>query len=613
MAPVVSKVAKPRPRKSQDLLLIATTRIRPALDELLAILGTLPAVARESLEECRQGLLQVGAVVDHIARKSGDVLSRCFPCDFRRFLKGDPGPLHGNLPVFFVLHIIVMLYNAFVFCYMPAVGLAMNSPTSLIFHAFIFLTLSSMCQAVCTDPGTVPQTEKWRSYGQPPEEATERKRSTGEARWCQNSKAYKPDRAHYCRGSHRVVLRMDHYCPWLGNTIGYANHKFFFLFLLYATALCGGLGVSFLQLLVSATLPALSTFLIIGAEGLTLLLFSILGPFLLFHSYLLAKNTTTIEFCDKETCQSPYDVGIYRNLCSVLGDNPLLWAIPVCGPTGDGLTFARRTLCPETGEDTGDCRDSHAPDLEAAADNTAAAAKALFATGPLAAESSTTEAVSVERAPEPEDPAFTTFAERQARFGKSTKADAPEADAPEVAEALEAGATKEVAAEAVVVEAAPCDLATPAPAPPQVELPTSAFISAMSSSSAWRFAAEITDDFKVGCQTLREGAEGACHSVTKGTQVLGLFAQGTLVDAVSRFSSVCFTGKQSASEASSGKPKKKSSKSSCKSQKSSCKPQKSRLSDTGLSDISTALISESDQASTAAFSSVPASGSDGSS
>ena len=43
---------------------------------------------------------------------------------------------------------------------------------------------------------------------------------------------YKPDRSHFCSNMQRNVLRMDHYCPWMGNCIGFANYKYFLLFLL---------------------------------------------------------------------------------------------------------------------------------------------------------------------------------------------------------------------------------------------------------------------------------------------------------------------------------------------------------------------------------------------
>jgi len=59
----------------------------------------------------------------------------------------------------------------------------------------------------------------------------------------------------------------------------------------------------------------------------------------------MLKAMTTIEFCEKSQKQtydsSVYDRGTYGNLQAVLGDYPLLWLLPVCPPSGTGLTFAR--------------------------------------------------------------------------------------------------------------------------------------------------------------------------------------------------------------------------------------------------------------------------------
>ncbi|ETW42463.1 hypothetical protein PFNF135_03125 [Plasmodium falciparum NF135/5.C10] len=61
---------------------------------------------------------------------------------------------------------------------------------------------------------------------------------SGELRYCIHEKKYKPDRSHYCRAIEKNVLKMDHYCPWVANCVGFYNYKFFLLSLFYANICC---------------------------------------------------------------------------------------------------------------------------------------------------------------------------------------------------------------------------------------------------------------------------------------------------------------------------------------------------------------------------------------
>ena len=55
-------------------------------------------------------------------------------------------------------------------------------------------------------------------------------------RFCRKCNAWKPDRTHHGKEEGHCILKMDHYCPWLNNTLGHNNLKYFFLTLAYGNA-----------------------------------------------------------------------------------------------------------------------------------------------------------------------------------------------------------------------------------------------------------------------------------------------------------------------------------------------------------------------------------------
>eukprot|EP00439_Symbiodinium_sp_Y106_P060290 s857_g8.t2 len=173
----------------------------------------------------------------------------------------------------------------------------------------------------------------------------EQKRS-GERRKCKWCLKYKPDRTHHCRVCRMCILKMDHHCPWIYNCVGFRNYKYFFLLLVYTNIDCV-LVVSTMLPSVRAgtqpTTPFMTMFLLIFGETLAGFLCVLVTMFLGFHIYLMLQAMTTIEFCEKSTRggfrASIYDRGFVGNICAVLGDNPLLWMLPMAPPKGRGLTF----------------------------------------------------------------------------------------------------------------------------------------------------------------------------------------------------------------------------------------------------------------------------------
>jgi len=232
---------------------------------------------------------------------------------------------------------------------------------TITFNTLFALGLLSFLGAIFTDPGRIPDdwavgAEDTESGSLLPHQTTvETKREGAGRRICRKSKPpmYKPDRAHYCKMLGRCVLKMDHFCPWLNNCIGFFNHKHFYLFIMYMTILTIFMIVTmspiFVYDITSMDDEAIdfTTEFRVTLTYLVLCLLSIgLVCFFCFHTYLLFGNYTTIEFLEKrglnpdENYVNPYQLGYYANVTAVLGPNPLLWLFPVrWGCEGDGLFF----------------------------------------------------------------------------------------------------------------------------------------------------------------------------------------------------------------------------------------------------------------------------------
>lgn len=186
----------------------------------------------------------------------------------------------------------------------------------------------------------------------------------GPSEWgfCDKSHQPKPPRAHYDHVTKKLVLNMDHYCPWMFNCVGFLNYRYFYNFLLFVvTSMVYGIALSikpfmflysknyFKQIKMSrqegfATVQHLYNYVPIPEERtavtFTLLLCASVGlgasTLLIFHTYLLLTAQTTIEFqgnllskrrarLQKKKFRNPYDLGWKRNFQQIYGlGNPVL-------------------------------------------------------------------------------------------------------------------------------------------------------------------------------------------------------------------------------------------------------------------------------------------------
>ncbi|RCH82677.1 Palmitoyltransferase [Rhizopus stolonifer] len=229
----------------------------------------------------------------------------------------------------------------------------------LPFNVLVIMTYYNYYLSVTTDPGKIP------SNWEPPSSLVMSKEITSEGitgpRYCKTCKVYKPPRSHHCRYCKRCVLKMDHHCPWINNCVGYDNHGHFVRFIIYAVVACSYV-IALLIGRVRAIMEAIRHFQFDAEPNTLQIIFMVLnfvlafivvfcvGILTVYQLYCLSRNQSNIEAWERSKVeglirrgkilpiQYPFDLGIYRNLCEVLGPQPLTWLWPK-PMQGDGLSF----------------------------------------------------------------------------------------------------------------------------------------------------------------------------------------------------------------------------------------------------------------------------------
>ncbi|KAA0148932.1 hypothetical protein FNF27_04903 [Cafeteria roenbergensis] len=173
---------------------------------------------------------------------------------------------------------------------------------------------------------------------------------------CRMCKEPKPVRAHHDSVSGQCILRMDHFCPWTGNTIGLCNYKPFFQFVTYAMLTCALLTLANPSGVLGGLLksdsstgnpgPVRQTFGRLLASVLALSFALTLAFFVAMHSVIISRNQTTLEAGLDERS---FNLGsLLANWKAVFGENKWAWFLPI--PATDALvasrmgTFYRRTV-----------------------------------------------------------------------------------------------------------------------------------------------------------------------------------------------------------------------------------------------------------------------------
>ena len=220
----------------------------------------------------------------HAAIQSGSILVRAF------------GPLLISAKLFLLGLILYEYFSDAVYRLSPAYGpwglVGMTGFNLLLACCMLFNFL--MC--VFVSPGYAP--------------------FSAEHPKCDKCGRSRPPRAHHCPICKACVLKLDHHCPWVSNCIGYYNHRYFVLFLVYLALTMGFYAFLVLPLRKEMRGLLLFTFALCGILSIVITLFAS------YHVFLVLVGKTTLEVFGKPRPGTPifsYDGTWKSNLKQVFG------------------------------------------------------------------------------------------------------------------------------------------------------------------------------------------------------------------------------------------------------------------------------------------------------
>jgi len=193
-----------------------------------------------------------------------------------------------------------------------------------VFHSLAFDIVALLCvlahfNCMTSNPGAVP------SNARPLPDLLER---TETIPICKHSGCFKPPRSHYDSVTRRCIVRMDHYCPWVNNTVGLKNHKFFILFCFYIHILCV-YGLALIALRYNECITIQKAFIcsdngvggeimILGTGGIAILFGLFTFLMLCVQIYTVLTNRTLIDRLKNTQVNSTTSYS--SNLWEVFGD-----------------------------------------------------------------------------------------------------------------------------------------------------------------------------------------------------------------------------------------------------------------------------------------------------